>query len=72
VADQSYPQEVIVIPKGPEQQGGQGGNYLVVAAIVIGVAAGIALAAVTGESYFMIGGLVVGAAVAYWLARRET
>jgi hypothetical protein len=59
-----------MIPRGPEQQGEPGGNYLVVVAVVIGVAAGIALASVTQEAYFIVGGLAAGAAVAFWLAKR--
>jgi hypothetical protein len=59
-----------MIPRGPEQQDEPGGSYLVVVAVVIGVAAGIALASVTREAYFIMGGLVAGAIVALWLGRR--
>jgi F0F1-type ATP synthase assembly protein I len=58
-----------MIPQKPDQQGQPRGSYLVVAAIVIGVALGIALASVTRQPAFMLGGLVAGAAIAYWLAR---
>jgi hypothetical protein len=58
-----------MFPKGSPQRG-QPGSYLVVAAVVIGVAGGIALASVTGQSFWMVVGLVAGALVAFWLARR--
>jgi len=57
-------------PKEPEQGGQPAGSYLAVATVVIGVAAGIAGAAATGKSYFMIAGLAAGALVAVWLIRR--
>lgn len=60
-----------MLPTGPEPGQPQPGNYLVVAAVVIGTAAGIALAAATGQSYCIAGGLVSGALVAFWLARRS-
>ena len=65
------PQEMPVPPKGPEQGDPPAGSYLVVAAVVIGVAGGIAVAAATGESYFMIAGLAAGALVAVWLSKRQ-
>ena len=57
-----------MFPQGAPQ-GGQPGNYLVVAAVVIGVAAGVALASVTGQSFWMIAGLAAGALVAFWLGK---
>ena len=62
-------QELAMLPKG-SPPGGQPGNYLVVASVVIGVAAGIVLASLTGQSFCMAAGLVAGALVAFWLARR--
>ncbi len=56
-------------PNRPEQGGQPAGSYLVVAVIVIGVAGGIAAAAATGASYWMIVGLAAGALIAFWLAR---
>jgi hypothetical protein len=60
-----------MMPKGPEQQGKADGSYVMVVAVVLGVAVGIALASVTGEGYFIMGGLAAGAVVALWLARRR-
>ena len=56
-------------PRGPEQGGQPAGSYLVVAVIVVGVAGGIAAAAATGASYWMVVGLAAGALVAFWLAK---
>jgi hypothetical protein len=61
-------EELSMFPKG-DPQGGQPGNYLVVAAVVIGVAVGIALASITGQSFWMMAGLAAGALVAFWLGR---
>lgn len=59
-----------MLPAGSGGGDQQPGNYLVVAVVVIGAAAGISLAAITGQSYFIVGGLAAGALIAFWLGRR--
>lgn len=63
-------QEAPMLPAGSGGGDQQPGNYLVVAVVVIGAAAGISLAAITGQSYFIVGGLAAGALIAFWLGRR--
>lgn len=58
------------LPEEPEQQPHPGGNYPAVGAVIIGLAAGVALAAVTQKAAYMIIGLAAGAAVAVWLGWR--
>jgi hypothetical protein len=48
-----------------------GSNYPVVGVVVIGLALGIAAAAVTGQAVLMLVGLGLGAAVSFWLSRRD-
>lgn len=45
------------------------GNYPAVGAVVIGLAVGISIAAVTREAAFMLAGLAAGALVAYLIIR---
>ena len=47
----------------------QAGSYPAVGAVVIGLALGIVIAAVTREAAFMLAGLVAGALVAYLVSR---
>ena len=57
-----------------DQRDGQpplGSSYPAVGAVVIGLALGVAAAAVTHESALMLAGLGLGAAVAVWLSRRD-
>jgi hypothetical protein len=58
------------MPEGHQNGRIPGSNYPVVGAVVIGLAVGIAISAVTEEAVFMIAGLLAGAAVAVWLSRR--
>jgi hypothetical protein len=48
-----------------------GSNYPAVGAVIIGLALGIAAAAVTRQAALMLAGLALGAAVAVWLSRRD-
>jgi hypothetical protein len=58
------------LPEEPQQQPHPGGNYPAVGAVIIGLAAGVALAAVTQNAAYMIIGLAAGAADAVWLGWR--
>jgi len=59
------------MPGRREEQPKLGSNYPAVGVVVIGLALGIAAAAVTREAALMLAGLGLGAAVAVWLSRRD-
>jgi hypothetical protein len=57
------------MPEGHQNRRMPGSNYPAVGAVVIGLAVGIAISAVTEEAVFMVAGLLAGAAAAVWLSR---
>jgi hypothetical protein len=57
------------MPEGRPNTPVPGSNYPAVGAVVIGLALGIAISAVTEEAMFMLVGLVAGAVAAVWLSR---